>query len=79
MPVPVGQVPPDVARFLEDLEARIGLLENPQQPILVPSYTTVAMPPAADFINGVLRNTTLNILAVSDGTNWKRQDTGASI
>jgi hypothetical protein len=30
-------------------------------------------------MNRVLRNTTLNILAVSDGTNWKRQDTGASI
>lgn len=79
MPVPVGQVPPNVAEYLEDLEARIGRLEDPQQPVPVPAYTTALMPPAASFMNCVLRNTTINILAVSDGTNWKRQDTGASI
>jgi hypothetical protein len=79
MPVPVGQVPPDVARYLEDLEARLGRLEDPQEPVPVPAYTTALMPAAASFMNRVLRNTTLNILAVSDGTNWKRQDTGASI
>lgn len=79
MPVPVGQVPPNVAEYLEDLEARIGRLEDPQQPVPVPAYTTALMPAAARFMNCVLRNTTLNILAVSDGVNWRRQDTGAII
>lgn len=79
MPVPVGQVPPDVAAYLEDLELRLSLLETPQQPVPVPAYATTAMPPAAEFPNRVLRNTTLNILAASDGTNWRRQDTGAVI
>lgn len=79
MPVPVALVPPAVAAYLEELESRVGLLETPQQPVPVPAYTTAAMPPASAFPNCVLRNTTLNILAASDGTNWKRQDTGATI
>lgn len=79
MPVPVGQLPASVVDYLEDLERRIERLEDPQQPVPVPAYTTALMPAAASFMNCVLRNTTLNILAVSDGVNWKRQDTGASI
>jgi hypothetical protein len=79
MPVPVGQVPPNVAEYLEGLEDRIGRLEDPQQPVPVPAYTTALMPAASAFMNCVLRNTTLNILAASDGVNWRRQDTGAII
>jgi hypothetical protein len=79
MPAPVGQVPPNVASYLDDLEARIMRLEDPQQPVPVPAYTTALMPAASSFMNCVLRNTTLNILAASDGTNWRRQDTGAII
>lgn len=79
MPVPVGQVPPNVADYLEDLERRIGLLENPQEPVLVPAYATASMPAAASYRYRVILNTTLNILAHSDGTNWKREDTGATI
>lgn len=70
---------PDLDRLKLELEREFDGLNNPQQPRPVYACTTALMPPAADFINCVLRNTTLNILAVSDGTNWKRQDTGASI
>lgn len=79
MPVPVGQVPPDVAAYLEGLERRLELVENPQEPVMVPAYTTALMPAASAYLGRVLRNTTLNILAHSDGTNWRRQDTGAII
>ncbi len=79
MPVPTGQVPPAVAAYLQELEGRIDALENPTNPVRVPAFTTGTMPSAADYIGCVLRNTTLNILAHSDGTNWRREDTGAII
>ena len=49
------------------------------EPKPVFASATVEMPPAGAYPNRVLRNTTLNILVVSDGTNWIRQDTGASL
>jgi len=61
-----------IARAFDDLH-------RPMQPAPVFACSTAQMPPAADFPNCVLRNTTLNILAVSDGTDWRRQDTGATI
>lgn len=79
MPVPLGLLPPEVAQYLTDLEARVDEAENPGSPRKVFACTTANMPPAADFYQCVLLNTTLNILAHSDGTNWRRQDTGAVI
>ena len=79
MPVPVSQVPPQVAEYLNDLEVRLSILELPLGPRPVFSSTTALMPAASAYINGVLRNTTLNILAHSDGANWIREDTGAII
>lgn len=78
MPVPVG-IDPQLAQFLGELEERVGELENPGSPVLVPAYTTAGMPDPTLWINRVIRNTTLNILAHSDGTNWRREDTGAII
>jgi hypothetical protein len=77
---PVGpDAPPALAELLNDL--RNGLLElaEPTYPHAVFATTTALMPPAADWPSCVLKNTTLNVLAVSDGTNWIRQDTGAAI
>lgn len=78
MPVPVG-IDPQLAQFLGELEERVGELENPGSPVLVPAYATAGMPDATKYLNRVIRNTTLNILAHSDGTNWRREDTGAII
>jgi hypothetical protein len=75
-------LPPNLtflAQWLNDLEARIEAMENPNAPKPVFACTTALMPDAATYIGCVLRNTTLNILAHSDGTNWRRQDTGAVI
>lgn len=71
--------PPEQQAYIDALEARIAELENPNGPKKVFASTTANMPSAADFYQCVLLNTTLNILAHSDGTNWKREDTGASI
>lgn len=62
----------EMARALDELAAA-------GTPTRLYAATTAGMPAAADWTNCVLRNTTLNILAVSDGTNWRRQDTGAVI
>lgn len=78
MPIPAN-LTPDLADYLRGLEDRIAELENPGSPKKVFASTTANMPSAADFYQCVLLNTTLNILAHSDGANWKREDTGASI
>jgi hypothetical protein len=68
------------ARALEELVTELErALDAPGEPRPVYACPTAEMPPAASYPNGVLRNTTLNILAVSDGVNWIRQDTGAVI
>jgi hypothetical protein len=68
------------ARTLEELIRELEqALDAPGEPRPVYACATAQMPPAAAYPNGVLRNTTLNILAVSDGINWIRQDTGAAI
>lgn len=62
-----------------ELEGAFDRLRNPVAPVIVPAFATADMPPAADYPGGVLRNTTLNLLAHSDGTDWIRSDTGAAI
>jgi hypothetical protein len=78
VPVPLG-VSPELGAYLQDLEDRLGRLENPQSPVPAPPYATADMPPAEEYPNTLLLNTTLNILAASDGVDWIRQDTGAAI
>lgn len=62
-----------------ELERAFDDLENPAAPRAVFACTTAQMPPAASYPNCVLRNTTINQLAFSDGTNWRRADTGAVV
>lgn len=77
-PVPFS-APEDVKAWMQDVMERLQNLENPQGPTLVWSCTSAALPSAATYVGRVLRVTDLNILAHSDGTNWRRQDTGAAI
>lgn len=62
-----------------ELDQAFDRLANPQGPTKVYAVTSASLPPAADHLNAVVRVTDLNILAVSDGTDWVRQDTGAAI
>ena len=68
-----------LAPLLEDLRNAVLELQTPTQPHAVFACASADMPPAEDWLNCVLRNTTLNVLAVSDGSAWIRQDTGAAI
>lgn len=65
--------------FLDDLEDRVANLEQPQQPGQVYACTTANLPDAVTFTGCVVRDTTLNILAHSDGVHWLREDSGAII
>ena len=79
MPVPVGQIPPALAEYLQALEDRMAARELASEPYPVFACPTVGMPAAASYRNCVLLNTTLGVLCVSNGTAWVRQDTGAAI
>lgn len=57
----------------------IRSLQVPVAPAPLFACATADMPPAARWAHHALKNTTLNIVAVSDGVNWIRQDTGAEI
>ena len=76
MTVPLG-VDPGLALHLDELEGRLAALEGGLGPRPVYACAKPGLPPAAAFLNCVVRVTDLNILAVSDGVNWIRQDTGA--
>ena len=61
------------------IEERLRQIETPQGPTLVWGCTAAALPSAATYVGRVARVTDLKVLAVSDGANWIRQDTGAAI
>lgn len=79
MPAPFSTNPDDIRAYLNELEERIATLEAPDSPKPVFACTTANMPDPAVYIGCVIRNTTLNILAHSDGVAWRREDTGATI
>lgn len=68
---------PDFAIWGAEVERRLRTLEGADSPRPVYACTKALLPPAADFVNCVVRITDLNILGVSDGASWIRQDTGA--
>jgi hypothetical protein len=72
-----ANLPPDLADYLQGLDDRLWSLEAPQQPGRLYACTKADLPSAAGFVNCVARATDLDILVVSNGSNWIRQDTGA--
>lgn len=69
----------DPRPFFQAVVEAITQLQQPAKPVFVHSVVSADMPPAADWPSGVLRVADLDILAVSNGTAWIRQDTGAPI
>lgn len=69
----------DPRPFFQAIVDAITQLQQPGQPVLVYSVAAIGLPPAADWPNGVLWISDLDILAVSNGSAWIRQDTGAAI
>jgi hypothetical protein len=69
----------DPRPFFRAVVDAIVQLQQPGQPVFVHSVALADLPPAADWPGGVLRVADLDILAVSNGSAWIRQDTGAPI
>lgn len=76
---PVGPDAGALAPLLSEMRDAIQELLNPTFPHPVFAIASTSLPPAADYPSCVVRATDLNILVVSDGTTWRRQDTGAAI
>jgi hypothetical protein len=73
-----GDAPPWATRLLTDVEKSIR--EARDAPLQVKAYANAsALPDPARWINGVVRVANINMLAFSDGSNWIRLDTGATI
>ena len=80
----ISLVPPsdpraDPRAFYQSLVDAITQLQRPGEPTPVWSVASADLPPAGDWPDAVVRVSDLNILAVSDGSAWIRQDTGAAI
>lgn len=72
-------VPASLRPFAMSVVEAIRALRAPGAPAPVFSCARADLPPAAAWRSCVLRISDLNILAVSDGAAWIRQDTGASV
>jgi hypothetical protein len=73
-----ADAPPSVHKLVKriveaDKEARTT-------PLRLQEYATAAdLPPAADWRAGLVYVTSITMVAVSDGTDWRRLDTGAAL
>lgn len=86
MPVPAVIIGGDVhawmvavQAFLSEAEERLAALETPQSPTAVFACLKADLPAAASHVSRLAYATDTKILVVSDGTVWRRQDTGAPI
>ncbi|WP_374576117.1 hypothetical protein [Phenylobacterium sp.] len=62
-----------------ELEREFDRPRAPGAPTPIFSSATDGLPAAASYPGCLVRLSDLNILAVSDGSSWIRQDTGAAI
>lgn len=65
--------------FYQAVADAIRELQQPTRPTPIFAVDLIGLPPASAWPNSVVRVTDFNILAVSDGVAWIRQDTGAPI
>jgi len=79
--IPVGKVPPELAAYLQELEDRIALLENPQDPspLFAIDSTNLTVASATENVGSFVYVTDLNMTAHSNGAHWYRSDSGALI
>jgi hypothetical protein len=75
----IPQAPLWARTLIDQINKEFIQRDNPTTPVKLPSYTTDEMPNAADNAARMLWNTTISRVCVSDGTNWLRQDTGATV
>ena len=73
------EIPEGLRPFALSVAEAIRALQVPRSPSPVFATSADQIPPAEQWVNCVLRITDLDILAVSNGARWIRQDTGAPI
>jgi hypothetical protein len=77
---PIGPGIPELVRaVLKSHEDAIRDLQQPQGPVPTFAIASTSLPSAANWIYAEVFCTDLGVKAVSDGTDWLRQDTGAAI
>lgn len=68
---------------LSDTEKVLDEIVNPRMPVKLPVFAVAGLPAAANFKDHVVICSNGGggnaILAFSDGTNWKRSDTGGNV
>lgn len=80
MLIPVGpQIPAALHAVLTSMQDAIRGLQTPGAPQPVFAVAQAGLPPAASFADCMVLVSDLDILAHSDGTHWRREDTGAVI
>lgn len=80
MLLPIGPGIPEAMRaVLKSFHDAVSALQAPGAPTPLFAVAQAGLPPAAAWPASLVLVTDLNILAHSDGVNWRRQDTGAVI
>jgi hypothetical protein len=80
MLTPVGPgIPAPFHAVLMSMQDAIRALQTPGAPQPVFAAAEAGLPPAASYPQSLVLVSDLNILAHSDGTHWRREDTGAVI
>lgn len=78
-PVPQSMSAADLAAWLDLVRTAIMELQEPTAPHRLYRTASTDLPPASGFAGCVVDLTDINTLAKSDGTNWRRVDTGAAL
>lgn len=73
-------LPPWVGRLVAAINREFLTRDHPQSPVRLPEFAAAAdLPPPADWRSALVFVKAINMAAVSDGTNWRRLDTGATL
>lgn len=72
---------PEWARlFMERLQFALDRLERPKAPVKLPEFAnSAALPSASDYRACSVFKKDIDMICVSDGTDWRRVDTGATV
>ncbi|MED5549872.1 MAG: hypothetical protein VX529_10995 [Pseudomonadota bacterium] len=82
------RIPPDAPVWAQALVRQLrqlfAAIDNPQRPVRVPVFANAAaLPPAGQWEDCIVRVSDVGSstpgMAYSDGTNWRRLDTNATL
>ena len=74
------QISPEAPLWARQLTANINRELNQSAPVRLPEYAdTAALPSASDYRSHAVFKKDIDMICVSDGTDWRRVDTGATV